>query len=235
VENGIGTLNEGPLHQALKARYLNRGDREEVPIGSYVADVVQERPDGDKVLYEIQTSGFSGLRRKLEHLLEEHRVVLVHPIAERRYIIKQRAEADQDLPPKRRRSPKKGRISHVLDSLVSIPELLDHPRFELEILLTHEEELRVPASGRAWRRNGWRVARRQLLEVVDAQRFSSSADLWDLVPGELPGVFTTRELAEAMGEPRWLAQKLAYCLRAVGAVEIVGKQGNALEYRRVDG
>ena len=76
------------------------------------------------------------------------------------------------------------------------------------------------------------MARRQLIEVVDRQRFSSTDDLWDLAPGELPEVFTTKELAEAMDQPRWLAQKLAYCLREAGAIAIVGKAGNALEYQR---
>ncbi len=232
VSNGIGTLNEGPLHQALKSLYRDADAQEEVAVGSYVADVMCEATDGDKVLYEIQTSGFSGLRRKLEHLLEEYRVVLVHPIAARRYIVKQPLAADADQPPKRRRSPKKGRLANLLDALVSIPDLLNHPRFELEIVLTSEEELRVPSTSRSWRRKGWRVARRDLLEVLERERFSSLDDLWRLAPGELPQVFTTQELADAMDEPRWLAQKLAYCLREGGAIEIVGKSGNALEYRR---
>ena len=40
------------------------------------------------------------------------------------------------------------------------------------------------------------------------------------------------DLADAMGQPRWLAQKLAYCLRESGAAELCGKDGNALLYRR---
>lgn len=226
VANGIGILNEGPVHQALKDLYSGPGAVQEVPVGNFVADVV----GGDKVLYEIQTSGFSGLRRKLEELLEDHHVVLVHPIAATRYIIKQADGPDQ--PVTRRRSPKKGSVANLLDSLVSIPDLLNHPRFELEIVLTSEEEIRVPSASRSWRRKGWRVARRQLIDVVEKQRFCSIDDLWHLVPGELPETFTTKELAEAMEQPRWLAQKLAYCLREAGAIAIVGKTGNALEYQR---
>ena len=69
-------------------------------------------------------------------------------------------------------------------------------------------------------------------DVVEKQRFCSIDDLWHLAPGELPETFTTKELAEAMDQPRWLAQKLAYCLREAGAIAIVGKTGNALEYQR---
>lgn len=226
MANDIGILNEGPVHQALKELYSDQGSAQEVAIGNYVADVVAS----DQVLYEIQTSGFSGLRRKLETLLEEHRVVLVHPIAARRYIVK--ASGDLDTPASRRRSPKRGGLVNLLDALVSIPDLLNHPGFELEIVLIHEEEIRVPSKTRSWRRKGWRVARRSLLEVVEAHRFAQIADLWTLAPGELPEVFTTSELAEVMDQPRGMAQKLAYCLREAGAIEMVGKRGNALEYRR---
>ena len=226
MANDIGILNEGPVHQALKNLYSEAGATQEVAIGNYVADVVSK----DRVLYEIQTSGFSGLRRKLETLLEEHHVVLVHPIAATRYIIK--VSEDTDLPAKRRRSPKKGGVANLLDSLVSIPDLLNHPRFELEIVLTSEEEFRVPSNSRGWRRKGWRVARRELVEVLEAHRFAEVADLWSLAPGELPEVFTTSDLAQVMAQPRGMAQKLAYCLREAGAIEMVGKRGNALEYRR---
>ena len=79
----IGTLNEGPLHQAIKALYLDDGASEEVAVGDYVADVVA----ADQTLVEIQTAGFGSLKRKLGRLLDEHRVVLVHPIAAVRYIV----------------------------------------------------------------------------------------------------------------------------------------------------
>lgn len=227
MTNDIGILNEGPVHQALKTLYTTTGAKQEVPVGNYVADVV----GADQVLYEIQTSGFSGLRPKLDYLLKDHHVVLVHPIAATRFIIKHQEGSDQ--PVKRRRSPKKGRVLNLLDALVSIPDLLNHPRFELEIVLTSEEEIRVPSNSVSWRRKGWRVARRQLLDVLESQRFSSVADLWSLVPEPLPEVFTTRELAGSMAASRGMAQKLAYCLRAAGAIEMVGKNGNAIKYRQI--
>lgn len=225
----IGVYNEGPLHQALKAHYAVAGSREEVPVGAYVADV--QHPDD--VIYEIQTGGFGPLKRKLEALLEAHRVVLVHPVAAVRYIIK--LPESVDLAPRRRRSPKRGSIAQVAGELVSIPHLLDHPNFELEVVLIEEEEVRCRAEGRAWRRRGWRVVERRLCQVLGRQRFASSADLFGLLQGPLPEPFTTVELAVAMGQPRWLAQKLAYCLRVAGCIEVCGKQGNALCYQRAPG
>lgn len=227
MSNGIGTLNEGPLHQALKALYLDADGEEEVGVGSFVADV----RGADAVLYEIQTGGFAPLKRKLATLLESHEVVLVHPIAAVRYIVKLPEGEDEQAT--RRRSPKKGALANIAEELVSIPHLLEHPNFQLEVVLIEEDEVRVYDPGRVRRRGGWRVVSRQLTRVVDRHRIVGPEDLFSLVPGPLPEDFTTRDLAEAMGQPRWLAQKLAYCLRESGAVELCGKSGNALRYRRV--
>ena len=79
----IGVLNEGPLHAALKASYLANGGESEVPIGSFVADAVT-----DGVTYEIQTGSFSGLTRKLTAVADEGPLVLVHPIASTKFIVK---------------------------------------------------------------------------------------------------------------------------------------------------
>ena len=71
----IGVFNESPLHQALKDHYSGRGARQEVPVaGSFVADVLA----GDDAIFEIQTGGFGSLRRKLDRVLDHHRVVLVY-------------------------------------------------------------------------------------------------------------------------------------------------------------
>lgn len=222
----IGILNESPLHQALKAHYSNPGSRQEVAVGTFVADVVAP----DARIFEIQTSGLGSLRRKLESVLEDNRVVLVHPIAQVRYIVKLPASADQ--PATRRRSPKRGSLAQVAVELVGIPRLLDHPNFELEVVLIEEEELRRHEPGGSWRRNGWRTVQRRLGAVLEQHRFTSSADLFRLLKGPLPEVFTTADLATALDEPRWLAQKLAYCLREAGAIVVDGKEGNALRYCR---
>ena len=220
----IGTLNEGPLHQALKSLYSEGDATEEVPVGSYVADV----RGADEVLYEIQTGGFSSLKKKLSTLIEDHRVVLVYPIAKIRYIVK--LPVDGDAEATRRRSPKRGSMADMVSELVSIPQLLNHPNFELEVVLIEEDELRVFAPKKVRGRKGWRVVQRRLVEVLERHRFCSAADLFYLVPGELPEAFTTKDLAVAMKQPRWIAQKLAYCLREAGEISLCGKTGNALCY-----
>ncbi|MHC4563962.1 MAG: hypothetical protein ACYS8X_14490, partial [Planctomycetota bacterium] len=56
----IGTLNEKPLHAALKDYYAEPKDRLEVEVDGFYVDLVR----GDQ-LVEFQTAGFSAIRRKL--------------------------------------------------------------------------------------------------------------------------------------------------------------------------
>jgi hypothetical protein len=222
---GIGSLNESPLHQALKALYATESSVQEVAIGAYVADVLHP----DQVIYEIQTSGFGRLRRKLGALLESHRIVVVHPVVTTRFIHK--LTDDPDAVPRARRSPKRGRTADLLGQLVSLPELLDHPNFELEVVLIELDEFRRMARRR--RGEGWIVAQRRLRAVVGRERFATPDDLFRLLVTQLVEPFSTAELAVAMDATRSIAQKLAYCLRACGRIEPCGKRGNSILYRRL--
>jgi hypothetical protein len=56
-----------------------------------------------------------------------------------------------------------------------------------------------------------------------------------LLPEMLDTPFTTLNLATALGQPRWLMQKMVYCLREMGAIEQVGKQGNSFLYQAKNG
>jgi len=221
----ISTLNEKPLHAALKQWYARPGDRLEVPVDGFLVDIVR----GD-LLVEIQTRSFAALKRKLAKLVEHHAVRLVYPVARDKWIVKLRKRGKPSL--SRRKSPKHAAVEHLFEELVSIPTLLAHPNFSIEVLLIQEEEVRRHEAGRAWRRNGWVTHEHRLLEVVDQRLFETPADLAALVPSEIEEPFTTADLAAAIGRPRSLAQKMAYCLRAIGVLEQVGKRGNALLYVR---
>ena len=222
----IGELNERSLHRALKERYAVAGSETEQVIDGFVTDVV-----ADGRIVEIQTGSFGPLRSKLTHLLDAHPITLVHPIARDRYLV--RVPADPALPSTRRRSPKHGSVFGVFPALVSIPALLAHPNLTLEVVMTIEEEVRAPSERRGrWRRDFTRVDRR-LVDVVETHTIASMADLFALVDARLPETFTTTDIAAAMQSTRSLAQQAAYCFREGGVIEICGKDGNALVYRRV--
>lgn len=220
----IGTLREKPLHASLKEWCARPGDRFEVPVEGFVVDVVR-----DQLLIEIQTRGFSSMKKKLAALLEAgHSVRIVYPVALDRWLVK---VDDDGTVLDRRKSPKHGGFVDVFSELVSIPTFVDDPRFEVEVVLVAEEEYRVHQPGKAWRRKGWTVLERRLLDVLESKRLASGTDLVGLMPNGIPEIFTTADLSVRLGRSRRLAQQMAYCLRETGALEVVGKTGNALNYR----
>lgn len=221
----ISTLNEKPLHAALKRWYAQPDDELEVSVDGFVVDIVR----GD-LLVEIQTGSFASIRRKLVGLTAHHSVRLVYPIAQEKWIVK--LPEDEGDRPHRRKSPKRGTLVHVFEELVSFPALLSKPKFSLEVLLIKEEEIRRRDGTRGWRRKGWVIQERRLLDVVGQRLFRTPADMEVLMSSVGIKPFTTAEMAAAIDKPRWLAQKMAYCLREMGAIKAVGKQGNAVLYVR---
>jgi hypothetical protein len=219
--SGIGLLNEKPLHASLKQWYAQPGDRFEVPVDGFVIDIVR-----DDVLLEIQTRHFGAIKSKLATLVCSHRVRLIYPIAREKWIVQ--SPADGGGFPTRRKSPKQGRVEDLFRELVGIPRLLSHENFSLEVLLTREEETRR-FDRRRWRSRGWVTEERRLLDVVDRRVFEGPASWLALLPARTEP-FTSRELADAIGVRRDLAQKMIYSLREAGFVQAVGKQGRAPLY-----
>ena len=188
----IGTLNEKPLHEALKRWYAQPGDLFEVPVDGFVADIVR----GD-LLIEIQTKNFSSIKRKLEKLLINHPVRLVYPIPREKWITKLNLSDDGNTPVSRRRSPKRGTFEHVFYELVRLPGLLENPNFSLELLLIEEEEVRRFDGVRGWRRRGWVTEERKLLRVVDKRILNTPADMHAFIPATLAEPFSVADLAKA--------------------------------------
>lgn len=190
----------------------------------FVIDLVR-----DDLLIEIQTRGFSSMKRKLPALLDAgRRLRIVHPIAVDRWIV--RLEADGTILG-RRCSPKHGDVVDVFNELVSFPSLLVNPLLEVEVVLTKEDEYRVHTPGRSWRRKGWSVLERRLVDVVDTVPLKGPNDLLSLLPTDLPDAFTTADLATSLQRPRRVAQQMAYCLKHAGVIDAIGRQGNTIMYR----
>jgi len=224
ISNGIGVLNEKPLHAALKAWYAQPDDRFEVSVDGAIIDIVR-----GELLVEIQTRSFSPLKRKLAKLVANHTVRLVYPIAAEKWIVRLSADGAQE---GRRKSPRHGSVYELFRELVSFPHLIAHPNFSLEVLLIQEEEVRQRGPARAWRRRGWGTVERRLVGVVDRRLFAAPADPAALIPASLEEPFTTAALAGAIDQPRWLARKMVYCLRGMDVITEAGKAGRAARYVR---
>jgi hypothetical protein len=224
---GIGMLREGPLHAAVKSLLATPGDRLEVPVGRFVIDLV--RADGE--LVEVQTGSFGALGPKLDALLDAHRVRIVHPIAAERRII--RIDEHGQIS-SARRSPKRATVVEMFDKLVAFPSLLSHPNLTIEVLLLREDHIRgtQPVTTRRRTRD---PGQRRLVEVLGRVAFGTPADVLAVLPPLPSEPFTTRELAVLLGCPLLLAQRTAYCLRAVRLLEPAGKRGAAPLHRATRG
>lgn len=217
--SSIGVMREGPLHAALKAALAEPGDRLEVPVGRFVIDVV--RADGE--LVEVQTGGFGALGKKLDALLDDHRIRIVHPVAAERRIV--RVDEHGEVLSVRR-SPKRATAVAVFDQLVAFPSLLTHPNLTIEVLLLREDHIRrpQPTTTRGRTRD---PGERRMVELLDRVALRTSQDILAALPALPVEPFSARELAAVLRCSPKLAQRTLYCLRTIGIVEPAGKRGRA--------
>ncbi len=217
---------ETSLHRDLKAMYAGADAQVEVKLGRYRIDAVV-----DDRLVEIQHGALAAIRDKIRALLADHRVLVVKPIVARKRLVKQSARGGRITA--RRMSPKRGGVLDLFDELVHFTRVFPHERLVLEVPLVEVEEWRYPGHGRRrrWRATDHEVEDQRLVSVAEVYRLQTAADVRRLVDCPLPSPFDTGHLAGSLGVARWRAQRIAYCLRAMGAVREVGKQGNTRLYR----
>jgi len=216
-------VTEQSLHNQLKDHYAEEGDRVEATVDGYIVDVVK-----DDVLVEVQTGNFGSIRQKLLDLLRSHRVRLVHPVPLNKWIIRVGPGGEQL---SRRRSPKRGRVEEVFYEMVYTPELANVHGFELEVALVDAEELWTDDGRGSWRRRRWSISDRRLLSVKERHLFTCPGDYLRLLPEQLHGDFTARDLAREAKLSNSLAQKMVYTMRKMGLLEAAGKRGRSNLYR----
>ncbi len=214
---GIGTLAEFDLHAQIKKELAGSTGEIEVKLGRYFIDVRQ----GEQLI-EIQTRGFAKLRKKLSSLIEQHPIRLVHPISTLRTLCWYDAKGNLI---RTRRSPARGRWEDVFFELLSIPQLLNHERFSLEVLLIHEEEWRTDrAKKRRWGQQ-WTTVNRRLVAIVDRVLINTPSELISRLGIEPACAFTNKDLSARSKLPVMLAQRITYTLRKMEAIALIGKRG----------
>ena len=216
-------MTEYSLHAELKDWYMVSGDELEVIVEDFRVDILR-----GKLLIEIQTGNFSAIKPKLVKLLSNNQVRLVYPIAKLKWIVHVSRSGEFV---RRRKSPKKGKLTDLFYELIHAPCLIKDRNFSLEVLLIEEEEVRCNDGGGSWRRKGVSVKDRKLLNVFDRIVFRDGRDFLQFLPKELDGHFTNRVLALKLGISIRLAQKITYCLRKMGAISVVGKKRNELLFQ----
>ncbi len=188
-------------------------------------------PSIDGRLIEIQQASLAALRHKVRTLLPGHDVTVVKPLAARKLLIRRKWRGGAVL--SSRYSPRRETIADLFCDLVHFVGVFPHPRLTLEV------GLHAPG-GTSGRRpeggaGGARLSRARPAAGRNRRAGSTlkhAHDLARLLPAGLADVFSTEEIARHAAMPRWLAQKMAYCLGKTGAVEVAGKRGNAWLYQR---
>ena len=212
------------LHTQLKSYYVTAEDRHEIVVDQYRIDAIDKRGR----LIEVQCASLAAIRDKISRLLKTHQVIVVKPLAARKKITTLHRRGGDIV--SSRYSPTRQKLAHVFVELVHFGAF-PHPRLRLDVLLTEQEEFRIPpTAGTSWRKK-FSVAERTLVEVKQQVQLKTAADLWKALDIQLPGEFTTADLVTASGMPRWLAQKAAWCFRRMEFFSVCGKQGNAIRYR----
>ncbi len=221
---GIGTLGEKTQHALLK-RYLEPNSLcYEARIGPYVADIAK-----NGCITEIQSRGFSAMKKKLEYFLQEWDVTVVYPVAQVKWLCWVDPETGAISP--RRRSPQRGRAMDLFGELVCIKPLLRRPNLHFRVLLLEVEEYRLKNGWSADGKKGSTRYERIPLGVAEEVYIGGPHDYRRLIPADLPEVFSSRDFSRCGAVSLSFAQAALNVLRHVGAVEQTGKRGNLLLYR----
>lgn len=220
---------ETTLHQQLKLLYASSPEYTEVTMHGFRIDAVAS--DGE--LIEIQHGSLGALRDKTRRLLAtrgKHRLRIVKPIIARRRVTTVDQPDGQVL--RSRMSPKTCDWTELFMDLVHFCTVFPRRRLTLEALLIEVEEFRLDRPPRPRRSKPYRSLDLHLTKVCHCVTLQSLSDLVQALPtAQLPDPFDTAALAQSLGRPRWFAQKVAYCLRTMGAVESVSRRGNAHQYQ----
>lgn len=216
---------ETTLHRQLKELYAGDAASREVRLDGYRIDAI-----ADGKLIEIQSAPLGAIRDKVRTLVQSHDVLVIKPLAARKTLIKLKQAGGAVISV--RTSPRRESVFDLFIELVNFVPLFPHPRLRLDVLLTEQEEERVPVKRRRRRGKDYRVLDRRLVRVAETHAFSSATDILALLPPDLPASFTTADVARLTGMPRWLAQKMAYCLRRMDAIEVVGFTQRSRLYER---
>jgi len=213
------------LHQQLKDYYVSDADSHEVDLDDYRIDAIDENGR----LIEVQCASLLAIRDKIQALTKRHKVTVVKPLAWKKKLLKKARRNGKVV--SSRFSPAHQTLPYIFLELVHFTSAFPHRNLQLDILLTEQEEIRVPAKRKAWRRKH-SVQDRRLVEVHEKISVRTPAELWKCLGLSLTTDFTTADIAASGEMPRWLAQKAAYCFRQMKFIEATGKQGNAIVYSK---
>ncbi len=232
TRDSIGTLGEKSLHAVLKWYYEADSSRHEVPIGSYIVDIV-----GEHGIIEIQTRNFIKLKPKLQELLEAADVTVVYPIIIQKRIINASVDTGEVI--SSRKSPKHGSIYASAHELYAIRELLPNPRLTIKMPMLCADEVRVfgvktKRRKKQHTRSGEYLSDIVPNDIIDEITLCNPSDYNIFVPPscrELSGGFDSSDFAAAAATDICSARRILNILTSLNVTEVTGRRGRSKLYR----
>jgi len=209
--------SESSLHLQLKEFYHQPGDKIEFHIDRFFIDIAR-----NDFLIEIQTKNFSAIKEKLETLIKHHKVLLVYPIIQDKWILKIDLTSKRII--KKSLSPKHCNYFNIFEELIRIPFLISNPNMMIEAVIIQADEIWVNDNRGSWRRKGWSIKDRSLVRVLDQKLFSNPKHFLSLIPNNLVTPFTNKDLSLSLDISLKLARMMTYCLRKMNLIGIVNKR-----------
>ena len=220
---GIGTYMEKTIHKVLKLYYEPDIDYHEVRIDNFVADIYR---NGN--IIEIQTGNFNKMRAKLEYFLKDYTVTIVYPIPYTKWLnwIDENTKEIVST----RKSPKRGNEYLAFKELYKIKSYLTHPNLKLKLVLIDMNEYRLLNGWSKDKKKGSVRYDRVPIKIESEMLIECLDDYLSLVPYTLPEVFTTKDYAKSTKLTINRATTAVNILHYVGAINRIGKKGNAFLY-----
>ncbi|HPG31957.1 MAG TPA: hypothetical protein PKY81_00235 [bacterium] len=213
----IGVQKERSLHCSIKKAYFKSGDLIEHKIGKYITDIFR-----NGLIIEIQTAGFSSLKKKLADLLPDYKIKIVYPMASHKSIVKI-SESGEIL--SSRKSPKKFSLYDAFDELINIRKFLNHPNLSVEFLVFSEEQIRKNDGKGSWRRKGVSIVDRKLVKINKKILLSSLKDYICFIPKTLKFPYSNKTFAKKSGVSIYKSRKINYVLKSIGLIKVESKNG----------
>lgn len=207
----------------LKNYYEPDVDKQEIPIGNYVADIFT----GQEII-EIQSAGFGKMREKLGSFLPEYPVTIVHPIAHIKKLIWIDEETGALSTP--HKSPKKGNVYDAFLELYRIRDYLGDRHLTVKLLLMELEEYKLLNGYGKNKKIRASKYDRIPMDIIEEIVIERPEDLMQFVPLELEEPFTKKQFAKAARINDRVASLAIKLYQYYGMMEHTGKDGRSFLY-----
>ena len=223
--HGIGMQKEKTLHAVLKCTEEPDPDRQEIPIGSYIADILTE----DQRIIEIQTANMNAMRDKLASFLPLYPVKIVYPIPYRKWVTWIDPETGELTV--RNKSTRKGSFYQAFRELYKIRPFLADPHLSIDLLLLDMEEYRLQDGWSRDKKRGSHRYDRVPVSIVSEILLERPEDYMIFLPPSLPEPFDSKNFAACAGIKGDMSSTILLMLTELGVAERIGKKGRSYLYR----